>query len=49
VYIVGWCACLVRDRVDTFWLESIFYARVDLYLSEYLGAPLCDQVCGLVV
>jgi hypothetical protein len=39
----------VRNWVDVFWLESFSYARVDLFLCEYLGAPLCDKVCGLVV
>ncbi len=39
----------MRDRVDEFALESLFCARVDLFLCEYLGTPLCDNVCGLVV
>ena len=49
MYFIGWCACLVRDWVDMFWMESFIYARVDLFLCEYLGAPLFDKVCGLVV
>ena len=30
-------------------MESFIYARVDVFLCAYLGAPLCDKVCGLVV
>ncbi len=40
---------MVCEWVDVFWLESFFGARVDLFLCEYLGAPLRYQVCGLVV
>ena len=40
MYLVGGCAGLVRDWMDVFWLETFFYARVDLFLCEYLGAPL---------
>jgi len=30
----------VRNWMDVFWLESCFGARVDLFLCEYVGAPL---------
>ena len=49
MYLVGGCAGLVRDWVDVFLLESFFGVRVDLFLCEYLGAPLRDEVCGLVI
>ncbi len=49
MYLVGGCAGLVCDGVDVFWLESFFGACADLFFCEYLRAPLCDQVCGLVV
>ena len=49
IYLIYGCASLVRVWVDVFWLESFIGARVDLFLYEYLGAPLCDQVGGLVV
>ena len=47
MYLIGWCAGLLRDWMDVFWLESFFGARVYLFLCEYLGAPLRDKVCGL--
>ena len=39
----------MRDWVDVLWLESFLCARVDFFLCEYLGAPLCDKLCGLIV
>ncbi len=49
MYLIDGCAGLVRDWVDVFWLESFIGARADLFLCEYLGAPLCDPVGDLVV
>ena len=49
MYLVGGCAGLLRDWMDVFWLEIFFGARVDLFLCEYLGAPLRDEVCGLFI
>ena len=49
MYLVGGCAGLMHDWMDVFRLESFFGAIVDLFLCEYLGAPLLDEVCGLVI
>ncbi len=49
MYLVGWCANLMRDWVDAHGLESFFYVRVNLFLCEYLGTPLCDKVYGMVI
>ena len=49
MYLVDRCASFMRDRGDVFRLESFFCARDDLFLCEYLGTPLCDKVCGLVI
>ncbi len=49
MYLIDGCVGLGRDWVDVFWLESFIGARADLFLCEYLGAPLRDQVGGLVV
>ena len=38
----------MRNWVDVLWLESFIGARANLFLCEYLGAPLCDKVCGQV-
>ena len=35
--------------VYVFRLESLLDACVDLFLCEYLGAPLFDKVCGFVI
>ncbi len=40
---------MMCDGVDVFWLESFFGVCANLFLCEYLRAPLCDQVCSLVV
>jgi len=49
MHLVGWCASLMRDMMDVFGFESFFCARVYLFLCEYLGTPLCDKVCSLVI
>jgi hypothetical protein len=49
MYLVGWYVILMCDWVDVFGLESFFRARVNLFLCEYVGALLCDKVCGLVI
>ncbi len=47
--LLGGYAGVVCDGVDVFWLESFFGACANFFLCEYLRAPLCDHVCGLVV
>ncbi len=49
MYLLGWGANLMYDCVVVLGLESFLGARVNLFLIEYLGTPLCDKVCGLVI
>jgi hypothetical protein len=49
MYLIGLGAGLMYVWGDVLGLESFLCARVNLFLLEYLGTPLCDRVYGLVI